>query len=47
MQSINITKVREDWYIITLRTLTGKIYTEYGTSKLQAVENLILSYNKN
>jgi hypothetical protein len=47
MQSINITQVNgSNWYIAVLKTITGKSYIGFGTSKIDAIENLKIEFNK-
>lgn len=47
MQSINITQVNDqNWYIATLIMLSGKIYQGFGRTKLEAIDDLIIEFNK-
>lgn len=45
MITINITSVRPDWYIATLKE-NEKITQGFGKNKIDAVNDLIKNYNK-
>jgi hypothetical protein len=40
MKTINITKVRDDWFIATMVMESGKIYQGIGSSKWSAINEL-------